>query len=145
VKTIPGVLAGVILSFAFAVSAFAQYANDTVGTRQWTKPDGTQVTLEAKRGSANVDVGELRAFQNAKAADTSIAAQLAKNPKLIASESYVSQHPELGHFLEQYPNAREDIQRNPGKLSGARERFDLERIGSRKSGQRGVRLISGGR
>jgi hypothetical protein len=62
VKTIPGVLAGVILSFAFAVSAFAQYANDTVGTRQWTKPDGTQVTLEAKRGSANVDVGELRAF-----------------------------------------------------------------------------------
>jgi hypothetical protein len=87
-----------------------------VGTRQWTKPDGTQVTLEAKRGSANVDVGELRAFQNAKAADTSIAAQLAKNPKLIASESYVSQHPELGHFLEQYPNAREDIQRNPGNF-----------------------------
>ena len=113
-KTVPSVLAGVILSFAFAVSVFAQNANDTVGTRQWIKPDGTQVTLEAKRGSANVDTGELRAFQNAKVADASIAPQLAKNPKLIASESYVSQHPELQHFLVQYPNARDNIQRNPG-------------------------------
>jgi hypothetical protein len=116
VKTVFSVLAGVILSFVFAVSGFAQNANDTVGTSQWTKPDGTQVTLEAKRGNANVDTGELRAFQNAKVADTSLAPQLAKNPKLIASESYVSQHPELQHFLGQYPNAREDIQRNPGNF-----------------------------
>jgi hypothetical protein len=115
-KTVPGALAGAILSFAFAVSAFAQNANDTVGARQWAKPDGTQVTLEAKRGSANVDTGELRAFQNAKVADTSLAPQLAKNPKLIASKSYVSQHPELQHFLGQYPKAREDIQRNPGNF-----------------------------
>jgi hypothetical protein len=115
-KTVPSVLAGVVLSFAFAVSAFAQNANDTVGTRQWSKPDGTQVTLEAKRGSANVDTGELRAFQNAKVADTSLAPQLARNPKLIASESYVSQHPALQHFLGQYPKAREDIQRNPGNF-----------------------------
>ncbi len=115
-KTILSVLAGVILSGAIALSAFAQNANDTVGMRQWTKSDGTQVTLEAKRGSANVDVGELRAFQNAKGADPSIAPQLAKNPKLIASSSYVRQHPELRHFLVQYPNAREDIQRNPGNF-----------------------------
>jgi hypothetical protein len=115
-KTVFGVLAGVILSFVFAVSGFAQNANDTVGTSRWTKPDGTQVTLEAKRGNANVDTGELRAFQNAKVADTSLAPQLAKNPKLIASESYVSQHPELQHFLGQYPSAREDIQRNPGNF-----------------------------
>jgi hypothetical protein len=115
-KTIPGVLAGVILFFGVAVSAFAQNANDTVGTRQWIKPDGTQVTLDAKRGSANVDTGELRAFQNAKMTDSSIATQLAKNPKLIASESYTHQHPTLQHFLVQYPNAREDIQRNPGNF-----------------------------
>lgn len=115
-KTVFSVLAGVILSFVFAVSGFAQNANDTVGTSRWTKPDGTQVTLEAKRGNANVDTGELRAFQNAKVADTSLAPQLAKNPKLIASESYVSQHPELQHFLGRYPNAREDIHRNPGNF-----------------------------
>ena len=115
-KTVPSILAGVILSFAFAVSAVAQSENDTVGIRQWSKPDGTQVTLEAKRGSANVDTGELRAFQNAKVANTSLAPQLARNPKLIASESYVSQHPALQHFLGQYPKAREDIQRNPGNF-----------------------------
>lgn len=115
-KTVFSVLAGVILSFVFAVSGFAQNANDTVGTSRWTKPDGTQVTLEAKRGNANVDTGELRAFQNVKVADTSLAPQLARNPRLIASESYVNQHPELQHFLGQYPSAREDIQRNPGNF-----------------------------
>jgi hypothetical protein len=115
-KTVFSVLAGAILSFGLAVSGFAQNANGTVGTSRWTKPDGTQVTLEAKRGNANVDTGELRAFQNAKVADTSLAPQLARNPKLIASESYVDQHPELLHFLEQYPSAREDIQRNPGNF-----------------------------
>jgi hypothetical protein len=78
VKTVFSVLAGVILSFVLAVSGFPQNANDTVGTSRWTKPDGTQVTLEAKRGNANVDSGELRAFQNAKVADTSLAPQLAK-------------------------------------------------------------------
>ncbi len=77
-KTVFSVLAGVILSFVLAVSGFPQNANDTVGTSRWTKPDGTQVTLEAKRGNANVDTGELRAFQNAKVADTSLAPQLAK-------------------------------------------------------------------
>jgi hypothetical protein len=116
VKTVLSVLAGVILSFVLAVSAFAQNENDNVGIRQWSKPDGTQVTLEAKRNNANVDTGELRAFENAKVADTSLAPQLANNPKLIASESYVSQHPELQHFLGQYPKAREDIQRNPGNF-----------------------------
>jgi len=60
-KTVLSVLAGVILSFALAVSAFAQNENDTVGIRQWSKPDGTQVTQEAKRNNANVDTGELRA------------------------------------------------------------------------------------
>jgi hypothetical protein len=94
-KTVFSVLAGAILSFGLAVSGLAQHANDTVGTSQWTKPDGTQVTLEAKRGNANVDTGELRAFQKAKGADTSLASQLARNPKLITGESYVNQHPEL--------------------------------------------------
>jgi hypothetical protein len=115
-KAVFSVLAGAILSFGLAVSGFAQNANGTVGTSRWTKPDGTQVTLEAKRGNANVDAGELRAFQNAKVADTSLAPQLARNPRLIASESYVNQHPELQHFLGRYPSAREDIQRNPGNF-----------------------------
>jgi hypothetical protein len=115
-KTIPGVLAGVIFCCVVTVSAFGQTASDNVGTRHWIKPNGTEVTLEAERGSANLNTDELRAFQNATSADASIAPQLAKNPNLIASESYVSQHAALQQFLGQYPKAREDIQTNPGNF-----------------------------
>lgn len=115
-KTVVKLLAGAIVCWTLAVSAFAQSTNDKVGSAEWTKPDGTKVTLEADRGPANPKAEELRAFQSAKSADTSFATDLAKNPNLIASDSYVAQHPALQQFLQQYPGAREDIQANPGNF-----------------------------
>jgi hypothetical protein len=87
-----------------------------VRTTNWTKPDGTTVTLDTYRGTANLNADKLRAFQNAKDADASHATELAKTPKLVANDSSVAQHPALQHFLEQYPTAREEIQANSGNF-----------------------------
>jgi hypothetical protein len=108
---------GAIFCCALTASAFAQSASDKVGSPlTWTKPDGTKVTLEAERGSVNLNADELHAFQAVKDADASVETQLAEDPKLVASDSYVSQHPALQQFLEQYPHARAEIQANPGNF-----------------------------
>jgi len=76
------------------------------------KPELTIVFEPA--GTANLNLEELRAFDEAVRADPAIASQLAISPGLVVRPAYVEKHPALREFLASYPSAREEIQANPG-------------------------------
>lgn len=76
--------------------------------------DHAEVTIVFEPGEANLNLGQLRAFDEAQHADPGIARDLATKPSLVASEDYIARHPALQQFLSLYPSAREEIEENPG-------------------------------
>jgi hypothetical protein len=68
-------------------------------------------------GTANdLNVQMLRDFGNVKQTDPKVATDVARNPEVVASASYVTKHPALQAFLLKYPDARDEIVNNPGNF-----------------------------
>ena len=104
--------ATIAMAAALAVPAFAQEVpSDVVGTVVLGN-----TTIVFVRGTAGLNLDELRAFDKVVSDDPSLARQLAKNPKLVANDSFSTEHPGLGEFLAKYPGGRDEIQENPGNF-----------------------------
>ncbi len=91
-----------------------QVAPMTVGSAVTGVVQNGNRTIIFERSNTDLDMAQLRAFSRVANDDPAVAAKIARNPQIVADNSYVSRHPALQQFLDQYPNAREDIQRNPG-------------------------------
>jgi hypothetical protein len=76
----------------------------------------TELEFQPASRTHDIDVAMLRDFQNVKEMDPAIATQLARNPALVQKDSYVERHPSLEAFLDKYPNARDELQINPGNF-----------------------------
>jgi hypothetical protein len=68
------------------------------------------------RGTASLNLDELRAFDKVVSDDPALARQLAKNPKLVANDSFLTEHHALGEFLAECPGGRDEIKENPGNF-----------------------------
>ncbi|MFZ1886936.1 MAG: hypothetical protein WAU33_02810 [Candidatus Binataceae bacterium] len=105
-------LTGAVIVGAFALPAFAQDAAPAVtGVVQ---KGNTTIVFERSNDGLNVD--ELKAFGKVANDDPALASKIARNPQIVANDSFVGKHPALQQFLSQYPNAREDIENNPGNF-----------------------------
>jgi hypothetical protein len=71
-------------------------------------------TIVFERGSVGPQLDQMSAFSKLVANDPKLAKTLARNPALIDKDSFVSKHPALAQFLQQFPDARDDISANPG-------------------------------
>lgn len=99
-----------VLSIAVASPVFAQDSSAKVtGTVQ-----SGNTTIVFTRSNAGLNMEQLNAFGQVLASDPALANKLAKSPSLVANSGFVSQHPALQEYLEKYPQARADIQVNPG-------------------------------
>lgn len=94
-----------------AIPAFAQ---DSPSSKVTGVVQNGNRTIVFENNNAGLNLDQISAFSQVKAADPDIAAKLAKNPSLINSDGFVSKHPALQQFLAKYPDARQDIAANPG-------------------------------
>ncbi|HUY28433.1 MAG TPA: hypothetical protein VMV27_13550 [Candidatus Binataceae bacterium] len=104
------IVAAVAIVVALAASASAQ--NSPPAVTGVVKQGNTTMLFERSKAGLNMD--ELKAFSKVTAGDPALAKQIARNPQIVASDSFVGKHPALQQFLAQYPAARDDIQKNPG-------------------------------
>ena len=111
-KRIYSLLTGAIIVGALAVPAFAQESAPAVtGVVQ---KGHTTIVFERSNDGLNMD--ELKAFGKIANDDPALASKIARHPQIVANDSFVGKHPAFQQFLTQYPNAREDIQNNPGNF-----------------------------
>jgi hypothetical protein len=130
-KPVPSPLVTAAISAALAFAAFsplaqAQQSNTvteqtvTQTTTTHTTPPKAIVTTEIDfqpAATANdLNVPMLRDFANVKQSDPKVATDIARDPEVVASASYVTKHPALQAFLEKYPDARDEITSNPGNF-----------------------------
>jgi len=106
------VLTGLAIAGALAVPAFAQDSSPAV--TGVVKRGNTTIVFE--QSSAGLNMDELKAFSKIANDDPALAKKIARNPQIVASDSFVGKHPAFQQFLSQYPTAREDIQNNPGNF-----------------------------
>lgn len=109
-KRLAGAFAALALAAFFAAPAMAQNSSSKV---TGVVHDGN-TTIVFKRGKVHRNIDQMNAFSKVTSNDPKLAKELAKNPKLVEKHSYVSKHPALAQFLQQYPDARVDIVANPG-------------------------------
>jgi hypothetical protein len=99
-----------ILASGVATSALAQEnPADVIAVVE----DGN-TTIVFERGTQNLNLAELRAFDNAAKLNPDMTRALARKPALIGSGRFVGKYAALQEFLDRYPDARENIRRNPG-------------------------------
>jgi len=67
-------------------------------------------------GTANLNIKMLDDFSIVKQSDPAIAPQLATNPSLVENQDFVQKHPGLQAFLDKYPDARHQLETNPGNF-----------------------------
>ena len=71
-------------------------------------------TIVFERGGQDLHLQELRDFSQIAQANPKMASEIARKPSSVNDDSFVAKYPALQQFLNQYPNAREDIASNPG-------------------------------
>jgi hypothetical protein len=102
--------ATMILTGAVATSALAQEnSSDVIATVE----DGN-TTIVFERGTQNLNLDELRAFDQVTRSDPDMAKMLARRPALITSDQFVGKYAGLQEFLGRYPDSRENFRENPG-------------------------------
>ncbi|MGH7779439.1 MAG: hypothetical protein ACREQR_06405 [Candidatus Binataceae bacterium] len=112
-KRIYSLLTGAVIIGALAVPAFAQDSSSAVTTGV-VRNGNTTIVFQRTNKGLNLD--ELKAFSKIAKDDPALAAKIARNPQIVANDSFVGKHPALQQFLTQYPSARDDIQNNPGNF-----------------------------
>jgi hypothetical protein len=109
-KRYAAAFATILGACAFATLALAQDTSTvTNGTAKNSNP-----TIVSEPGTANLNLDELRAFDQIAQSHPDMAKALARKPALIKSDKFVSKYPDLQAFLGKYPDARDNIHRNPG-------------------------------
>lgn len=109
----------VLFSGTLAVSAFAQDQPEMnagpggMGETKMVERGNTTIVTEPNN-TQDLNMTELQAFGQVTSQDPAVEKDLARNPKLVMSDSFVKKHAALQQFLSQYPNAKEDIVANPG-------------------------------
>jgi hypothetical protein len=109
-KGIASALAALAIAALMAAPSFAQESPSAVTGE--VHEGNTTIVFE--RGSVGLHLDQLSAFSKVAANDPKLAKALARNPALIEKDSFVSAHPALAQYLQQYPDARADIVANPG-------------------------------
>lgn len=111
------------LTFA-ATPAIAQHSTTwTETTTETTVTPGapvqrvdTEIDFLPASSANDLNVRMLREFQIVKQQDPAVAREIARTPSLAGNQSYVTRHPALQAFIDKYPNAREELQDNPGNF-----------------------------
>jgi hypothetical protein len=80
---------------------------------------GTEQRLERRESQG--DVAGFDAFLDHHPA---ISQQLSKDPRLIRSQAYLQEHPELQQFLQTHPDLRAEMTENPNALMKAERQWD---------------------
>ena len=58
----------------------------------------------------------LKDFSSVKQTDPAVAPQLAGNPSPVENQHFLQKHPSLQGFLDRYPDARKELETNPGNF-----------------------------
>lgn len=99
-----------------ATCASLTLAQDT-GPAIIEKHGNTTTETEFKAaGTTNLNIQMLKEFSSVKQSDPAIAPQLASNPSLVENQDFLQKHPGLQAFLEKYPDARHELETNPGNF-----------------------------
>ncbi len=107
-----------LLAIVAIVATFASptLAQDT-GRVVVEKHGNTTTETEFKpAGTTNLNIQMLKDFASVKQTDPAVAPQLANNPSLVENQDFVQKHPSLQAFLEKYPDARHELETNPGNF-----------------------------
>jgi len=67
-------------------------------------------------GTTNLNIQMLKDFSSVKQNDTAVAPQMAANPSLVENQDFLQKHPGLQAFLDKYPDARHELETNPGNF-----------------------------
>jgi hypothetical protein len=109
-KRIASAFAAFAIAAVMAAPAMAQNAQSDV-TGELHQGN---TTIVFERGSVGPQLEQMSAFSNLASNDPKLANTLARNPALVEKDSFVSKHPALAQYLQQFPDARADIVANPG-------------------------------
>lgn len=67
-------------------------------------------------GTTNLNIQMMKDFSSVKQNDPELAPQLGSNPSLVENQDFVQKHPALQAFLDKYPDARQELESNPGNF-----------------------------
>jgi hypothetical protein len=109
-KRFASALAAFAIGALMAAPAMAQNAQP--GVTGVVHQGNTTIVFE--RGSVGPKLNQMSAFSQLAANDPKLATTLARNPALVEKDSFVSKHPALAQYLQQFPDARADIVADPG-------------------------------
>ncbi len=109
-KRYAAAFAALVGACAFTTAALAQGSSTaTNGSARDGNP-----TIVSEPGTQNLNLDELKAFDQIAQNHPDMAKTLARKPALINSEKFVAKYPDLQEFLGKYPGARDNIRHNPG-------------------------------
>ena len=105
----------VIVAIA-AIFASPALAQDT-GPVIVEKHGNTTTETEFKTaGTTNLNMQMFKDFSILKQNDPKVAPQLARNPSLVENQAFLQKNPDLQAFLAKYPDARDELETNPGNF-----------------------------
>ena len=109
-------------SYIFAIAAMvvtissAALAQGTGSVIIEKKGNLTTETEFKPAGTSNLDMQMLKDFSGVKQTDPAVAPELAGNPSLVENQEFLQKHPALQAFVEKYPDARHELETNPGNF-----------------------------
>ena len=102
-----------------ATPAFAQQSTTltetTVTTRVPVRVD-SEIDFMPASSANDLNTRMLRDFEIVKNQDPAVATEIARNPSRAGDQAWVMRHPALQAFIDKYPNARAELQDNPGNF-----------------------------
>ena len=107
-----------ILAIAAMVATVASptFAQDTGRAIIEKHGNMTTETEFQPAGTSNLDIQMLKDFSSVKRSDPAVAPKLASDPSLVENQGFLQKHPTLQAFLEKYPDARHEMETNPGNF-----------------------------
>jgi hypothetical protein len=97
----------------FASSALAQDASHVIVEKHGNMTTETEFQ---PAGTSNLNMQMLKDFSDVKQTDPAIAPKLASDPSLVENREFLHGHPALQAFLDKYPDARHQLEINPGNF-----------------------------
>ncbi len=91
---------------AMTGTAFAQ-------TTAVVQNGNTSIVFESA-GKANLKVQQLKDFDDFAASHPDVVSRLARQPRLMDNQQFMSGQPQLAQFMESHPNFKNDFEANPG-------------------------------
>ncbi|HUA33626.1 MAG TPA: hypothetical protein VMA09_08465 [Candidatus Binataceae bacterium] len=104
-KYISGLLVGTAM-LAMTGAAFAQ------GTSV-VQNGNTEIVFESA-GKADLNIPQLKAFDDFAASHADVVSRLARQPRLMDNQQFMSGHPEFAQFVDSHPNFKDEFEANPG-------------------------------